>query len=155
MARMKHSELAAKLVVEGALAAFAGTLRGQLPVKPTVLTDDVAQALGLPPSGTTLYYQLDEKGVFFDSAGSRAAVWYSGADAERALGVLEAELKRQYPNTKQVIDADHPEASGMRLRAYDVKIRDGLMATVEVSYSKPGARPPKFSAQVVGMAIKN
>jgi hypothetical protein len=152
---MKHSELAARLVVEGAIAAIAGTVRGQLPVKPTVLNDEQAQALNLPPGGTTLYYELDDKGVFFDSVGSRVAVWYSGADADRALGVLEAELKRHYPNTKQVIDAKHPDASGMRVRAYDVKIRDGLMATVEVSYSEPNVRPPKFSAQVVGMAIKN
>ena len=155
MARIRHSELAAKLVVEGAIAAFAGTVRGQLPVKPEVLTDREAQDLGLPPGGATLYYPLDDKGVFFDTVGSRVAVWYSGADAERAPAVLEAELKRRYPNTKQVVDADHPEVSEMRVRAYDVKIRDGLMATVEVSYSKPGARPPKFSAQVVGMAIKN
>ena len=155
MARMKHSELAAKLVVEGALAAIGGTVRGQLPVKPTTLNDEQAQALGLPAGGTTLYYELDDKGVFFDSVGSRVAVWYSGADADRALAVLDAELKRHYPNTKQVVDADHPDASGMRVRAYDVKIRDGVMATVEVSYSKPGQRPPKFSAQVVGMVIKN
>jgi len=155
MARMRHSELAAKLIVEGAIGALAGTVRGQLPVKPTALNDEQAQALGLPPGGTTLYYELDDKGVFFDTVGSRAAVWYSGADADRALSVLEGELKRQYPNTKQVVDGDHPDASGMRVRAYDVRIRDGLMATVEVSYSKPGQRPPKFSAQVVGMVIKN
>ncbi len=155
MAQVKHSELAARLIVEGAIGAFKGDISGQLPVKPEVLTDREAQDIGLPPGGTTLYYPLGDKGVFFDSAGSRMAVWYSGADADRAPGVLEAELKRRYPNTKQVVDADHPTASGMRMRAYDVKVGDGLLATIEVSYSKPGVRPPKFSATVVGMAIKN
>lgn len=155
MARIKHSELAARLIVEGAIGAFKGDVSGQLPVKPEVLTDREAQDIGLPPGGTTLYYPLDDKGVFFDTAGSRMAVWYSGADADRAPGVLEAELKRRYPNSKQVIDAVHPTASDMRVRAYDVKIGEGLLATIEVSYSKPGVRPAKFSAQIVGMAIKN
>lgn len=155
MAQMKHSELAVRLIVEGALGAFAGTVSGQLPIKPEVLTDREAQDIGLPPGGTTLYYPLGDKGVFFDTAGSRIAVWYSGADADKALGALDAALKRTYADTKQVIDAVHPEVSDMRVRAYDVKLADGLMATVEVSYSKPGVRPPKFSAQIVGMGIKN
>lgn len=155
MAQIKHSELATRLIVEGAIGMFRGDISGQLPVKPEVLSDREAQDLGLPPDGTTLYYPLGEKGVYFDSAGSRMVAWYSGADAERAPAVFETELKRRYPEAKQVIDADHPTASDMRMRAYDVKIGEGLLATIEVSYSKPGARPPKFSAQIVGMAIKN
>lgn len=155
MAQIKHSELATRLIVEGAIGMFKGDISGQLPIKPEVLTDREAHEIGLPPGGTTLYYPLGEKGVFFDSAGSRMVAWYSGADADRAPAVFETELKRRFPHAKQVIDADHPTASDMRMRAYDVKIGEGLLATIEVSYSKPGARPAKFSAQIVGMAVKN
>jgi hypothetical protein len=155
MAQITHSELAVRIIVEGALSAFTETVAGQLPVKPEVLTDSEAQSLGLPPGGTVLYYPLGEKGVFFDMAGSRMAVWYSGADADRALALLDATLKRAHPSAKQVIDAAHPAEHDLRVRAYDVKLSQGLMATVEVTYSKAGVRPPKFSAQIVGMAIKN
>lgn len=155
MAQIKHSELAAQIIVEGALGVFTGGLKGQLPIKPVVLTDDEAQALGLPPDGTVLYYPLGDKGVFFDTLGSRMVVWYSGADADRAPAVFDAELRRKYPATKQVIDAAHPSESDLRIRAYDVKLADGVMATIEVSYTKPNVRPAKFSALVVGMGLKN
>jgi len=156
MARIKHSELATQLVIEGALGVFGGKeLKGQLPVTPHVLSDREAQDVGLPPGGTVLYYPIDSKGVFFDMVGSRAIVWYSGADADRALSLFDSELKRAYPSAKQLVDTAHPDASEMRIRAYDVKLADGMMATVEVSYSKQGVSPPKFSAQVVAMAIKN
>jgi len=156
MAKIKHSELAARIIVEGALGSLKGEQpKGQLPVKPEVLTDREAEDLGLPPGGTVLYYPLADKGVFFDMAGSRMVVWYSGGDAEHGPGVLDAALKRAYSSTKQVIDAAHPTESDLRVRAYDVKLGEGLMATIEVTYTKPGAYPPKFSALVVGMAIKN
>jgi len=156
MAGIKHSELASRIIIEGALGALKGEQpKGQLPVKPEVLTDREAQDLGLPPGGTVLYYPLAEKGVFFDMAGSRMVVWFSGGDAERAPDAFDAALKRAHPGAKQVIDAAHPAESDLRVRAYDVKLAEGLMATIEVTYTKPGAHLPKFSALVVGMAIKN
>ncbi|MBC7768962.1 MAG: hypothetical protein H7124_09255 [Phycisphaerales bacterium] len=154
--KIKHSELAARIIVEGALTILQGkTPPGQLPVKPEVLSDREAEDLGLPPGGTVLCYPLGEKGVFFDMVGSRMVVWYNGADADRATGVLDAALKKAYPSTKLVIDAEHPQQSDLRVRAYDVKLSEGLMATIEVSYAKPGAYAAKFSAIVVGMAIKH
>jgi len=153
---IKHSELAARIVVEGALTVLQGkTPSGQLPVKPEVLTDKEAQDLGLPPGGTVLCYPMAQTPVFFDMAGPRMVVWYSGADADRAVDVFDKTLKRSYPDNKMVIDAEHPQQSDLRVRAYDVKLGDGMMATVEVSYSKAGAHKPKFSAIIVGMAIKN
>ena len=157
MAKIKHSELASMLIIDGSLRVLKGEqLSGQVPVKPEVLSDREAQDIGLPPGGTVLCYPLGDKPVFFDMAGSRMVVWYSGADADRAVAHLDAELKRTYPGgVKQVVDAEHPQESDLRIRAYDVKLAEGLMATIEVSYSKPGAHTPKFSALIVGMAIKN
>ncbi|HYD89704.1 MAG TPA: hypothetical protein VEA80_19640 [Vitreimonas sp.] len=153
---IKHSELASRIVVEGALTVLQGkNPRGQLPVKPEVLTDREAQDLGMPPGGTVLCYPLGQTPVFFDMAGSRMVVWYSGADADRAVDVFDKTLKQSYPGNKMVIDAEHPQESDLRVRAYDVKLGEGMMATIEVSYSKPNAHKPKFSAIIVGMAIKN
>lgn len=153
---IKHSELAARIVIEGALTALKGqTPRGQLPVKPEVLTDDEAQRMGLPPGGTVLCYPLGQTPVFFDMEASRMSVWYSGADADRALEVFDKALKQAYPVAKLVIDAEHPQESDLRVRAYDVKLDDGLMTTIEVSYPRANAHKPKFSAIIVGMAIKN
>lgn len=155
MANITHRELATRLVIDAALGGIAGTVKGQLPVSPTILTDESARALGMPSGTTAIYYPLGDKGVFFDIAGSRIAVWYSGADADRAPALLDSELKRAYPQSKQVKDEVHPEESSQRLRLYDVKLGDGRMANVEVSYSKPGQQPPKFGVQIVALAIKN
>lgn len=155
MANLTHRELASRLVIDAALGGIAGTVSGQLPIEPTVLTDESARMLGMPTGTTALYYPLGEKGVFFDIAASRIAVWYSGADADRAAAHLDAELKRAYPQAKQVKDEQHPDESGLRVRLYDVKLGQGRMANVEVSYSKPGERMPKFGVQIVALAIKN
>ncbi|MCC6193334.1 MAG: hypothetical protein IT518_02605 [Burkholderiales bacterium] len=155
MANITHRELAARLVIDAALRGMDGTVSGQLPVSPTVLTDESARVLGMPTGTTALHYQIGERGVFFDIAGSRIAVWYSGADADRAPAHLDAELKRAYPQAQQVKDEPHPEESSQRVRRYDVKLGQGRMANVEVSYSKPGERTPKFGVQIVALAIKN
>lgn len=155
MAAITHSELAVRIVVDGALAAATDTISGQLPIKPVILSDEQARDLGLPGGGLVLYYALGERtGVFFDSAGARMMVWFSGGDAERAPQLLDQELKRAYRDLKQVVDADNPKESSMRVRAYDVMLGNGRMATIEVSYTKPGVKPPRFSAQIVNMAIK-
>lgn len=153
---IKHSEFAARIVVEGALNVLQGKdPPGQLPVTPDVLTDRQAQDMGLPPGGTVLCYPLGASPLFFDMAGTRMVVWYSGADADKAADVLDRALKQAYPAIKMLIDVDHPKESDLRVRAYDVKLGEGLMATIEVSYPRPGAYKPKFSAIIVGMAIKN
>jgi hypothetical protein len=155
MASLTHSELAVRIVTEGALAAITGTVSGQLPIKPVVLNSQQARDMGLPSDGLVLYYPLGERtGVYFDSAGARMLVWFSGGDADRAPAHLDQTLRRLYRDAKQVIDADHPGDQALRLRAYDVLLGNGRMATIEVSYSKPGVSPARFSAQIVGMAIK-
>jgi hypothetical protein len=156
MAKITHSELATRLIVEGALNAITETVRGRMPIEPVMLSDADAVRLGLPPGGSTLFYPVSgDSGVFFDVTDSRMAAWYSGADADRALALFDKSLRDAHREAKQVADAAHPDDSSMRLRAYDVKLGNGRMATIEVSYSKPGVKPPKFSATVVAMALKN
>jgi hypothetical protein len=47
-----QSEIAAKLIVEAAVGAIAGDVRGQLGIAPVVLSERQCADLGLPP-GTT------------------------------------------------------------------------------------------------------
>jgi hypothetical protein len=155
MTGITHRELAARLVVEAALGGMDGTVSGQLPIQPVPLSDHVGRMLGMPLGTTALHYPIGDSGVFFDIAASRIAVWYSGADADRAPAQLEAALKRAYPQTKQIKDEPHPEESSQRVRLYDVRLGQGRMANVEVNYSKPGERTPKFGVTVIALAIKN
>lgn len=154
MATPTHSELAAKLI-EGTLGAIGGTLRGQLPIVPSVLSDAQRQDLGIEPGeGETLFYQLSKSGVFVDVTGSRATIWFSGADSDRALGAVDSMLKRAYPKAKQAKDEADARDTALRVRTYDVTVGNGKMATVEVSYPA-GKQSQKFVAQVIAMHVKN
>jgi len=155
MSKLSPSELAARIVTEGALPSITQTVRGQLPIEPVVLTDSEAAQLGLAEGGTTLLYRLGDTNVFFDMAVSRMIVWFSGGDAHKALATLEGALKRTYPQAKQAADEAHPNESGMRMRSFDVKLADGQAAIVEASYPEPNQRPGRFAVQVTAMAIKN
>lgn len=156
MAALTHSELAAKLIVEGAVGVIAGTVKGKLPVEPMILTEREASDLGIPPgAGAPMFYPVGKSGVFFDVLWSRMAVWYTGADAERAPAVVEAMLKKAYPAAKMGADRDDPDAPGTHLRVFDVPLPDSKLATIEMRFSKPGAAQPRFSAQIIVMGVKN
>lgn len=155
MARITQSELAARLVVEACLPAITETVRGELPIEPVLLTDSEAARFGLAEGGTTLLYPLGDSGVFFDMAVSRMMVWFSGGDADKALPTLEAMLKKKYPQATLGGEGPHPENSSLRVRNYDVKLGNGRVATLEISYPVKGAHPPRFAVQVIAMALKN
>ena len=151
----KHSEVVAQLVVEAAIAGIAGTVRGKFPIAPMVLNQQQCAELGLPPGSDTMFYPLDRSGVFYDVDEARSTIWYTGADAPRALMTVEHALKRAYPDARQAKDEDDPREAEMRVRTYDVKLPQGRLAVVQLSYPTANSRAPKFVAQVTAMVVKN
>ena len=151
---MKPSEAVAQLVVEAAIAGIAGTVRGKFPIAPVILNAQQCGELGLPPGSNTMFYPLDKAGVFYDVDEARSTIWYTGADATKALSAVEHAVTRAYPAAKQSKDEDDPREADMRLRTYDVKLPQGRLAIVQLSYPTPHSRTPKFVAQVTGMVVK-
>src|SRR5690349_6197872 len=130
---MKPSEAVAQLVVEAAIAGVAGTVRGKFPIAPVILNAQQCGELGLPPGSNTMFYPLDKSGVFYDVDDARSTIWYSGADAPRALSTVEAAVLRAYPSAKQAMDENDPREADMRVRTYDVKLPQGRLAIVQLS----------------------
>ena len=150
----KQSEIAAKLIVEAAVGVIAGTVSGQLGIAPIVLSERQLRDLGLPPDGTTMFYPAGDSGVFFDADEARLTIWFDGPDAARALGVVEAALKKGYPQAKQAKDEPDEREPGLRVRSYDLRFDNGRLATIDLGYPPAGAREAKFVAQVTGMTKK-
>jgi hypothetical protein len=150
----KHSEVVAQLVVEAAIAGIAGTVRGKFPIAPVILNAQQCGELGLPPGSNTMFYPVDKSGVFYDIDEARSTIWYTGADAAKALPTVENAVTRAYPSAKQSKDEDDPREANMRVRTYDVKLPQGRLAIVQLSYPTPQSRAPKFVAQVTGMVVK-
>jgi len=150
----KHSEVVAQLVVEAAIAGIAGTVRGKFPIAPVILNAEQCGELGLPPGSNTMFYPLDKSGVFYDVDEARSTIWYTGADASKALSAVENAVLRAYPTAKQAKDDTDAREADMRVRTYDVKLPQGRLAIVQLSYPTPQSRAPKFVAQVTGMVIK-
>jgi hypothetical protein len=150
----KHSEVVAQLVVEAAIAGIAGTVRGKFPIAPVILNAQQCGDLGLPPGSNTMFYPLDQSGVFYDVDEARSTIWYSGADSVRALPVVETAVMKAYREATQAKDELDPREGDMRVRTYDVKLPQGRLAIVQLSYPTPQSRAPKFVAQVTGMVVK-
>ena len=83
-------------------------MRGKFPIAPVVLNAQQCGELGLPPGSNTMFYPLDKTGVFYDVDETRSTIWFSGADATKALPTVENAVKRAYPNAKQAKDEDDP-----------------------------------------------
>ena len=141
-----HAELAAKLVTEFCLPAIEGKVQGALPIKGHVLPEaDRAKILGghgldWEKGGFTAVYPIDRQGVFVDMGGAVSRVFFTGADCERGLQVLEASLKAAYPQAKQTEDKARPGSKGLRARAYRIEFDPARLASVEVAYPAPGAK---------------
>jgi hypothetical protein len=153
---LPHSQLAAKLVVDGVLPYIEGNVQGQMPMPPIQLDDMKRHGLGLKPGGKTLFYALSHSGVFFDMNGSTAEVFYADEDYQQALGALDAALKRKYPNARQISDGPHPRERDYRLRAWEVPLGSlGRVALVEAFDPVKGGKSRKFIARVVAHTRKN
>lgn len=152
---MKHSEVAAKLAVEGAVAAIGGTVKGKLGLTPRVLGSAEKADLGMVDVGDTLFYPVGETGVFFHTDGAYTTIWYAGADYDKGLSALEAQMKRNQPTAKLAKDEAHAEESGFNIRTYDIKLQNNHLAILDVIYAKGRVKSPKFMIRVTAMARQN
>lgn len=150
-----HGQVAAKLIVDGALANMAGS--AQKPDVQGVKLDEGRRAkLGLAPGGTTLYYEIVEKsGVFVDLAGSTTSIWFRDAEGYDALPTFEAMLHRAFPEARQVDDKANPADETTRLRTYDVPLAADRVAVVDVAYAPQGYQARSFFARINAYAIRD
>lgn len=154
-AKLTHSQLATKLVVEGCLAYVAGNVQGKLPVQATQLTDLERADIGLKQGGQTYFYTVLPTGVFFNMHGPEASVWFQEADSDRALAGLDAALKQAYKRVRQISDDAHPQQADARLRSYEVDFGNSRVALLNVEYPRPGTPPRRFFAHITALARKN
>jgi hypothetical protein len=159
MAKMKHSEVAARLAVEGAVSAIGGTTRGQLGITPRQLTSNDKIDLGMLDIGPTLFYELDQGGVFLQSDGAHTTIWYGGGngggDCDKGITALDAQVKKLYPDAKQSKDEAHASEPNMRIRTYDIKLPGNHLAIVDAIYPSGRSQNPKFMIRVTAMARQN
>jgi hypothetical protein len=155
MAQMKHSEVAAKLAIEGAVAAIGGTVKGQIGLTPRVLGRHEKIDLGMADIGDTLFYEVGDSGVFFHTDGAYTTIWYTGADYDKGLAALEAQIKRHQPSAKLAKEEPHAEEQGFSIRTYDIKLQNNHLAIVDVIYAKDRVQEPRFMIRVTAMARQN
>jgi hypothetical protein len=153
--QMKHSEVAAKLAIEGAVAAIGGMVKGQLGMTPRVLGPNEKLDLGMADIGDTLFYEVGDTGVFFHSDGAHTTIWYVGADSDKGLAALETQIKRNQPGAKISSDEAHKEEAGFNMRTYDIKLPNNHLAIVDVIYATGRVQQPRFMIRVTAMARQN
>lgn len=154
MAHLKHSEVAAKLAIEGVVAALGGAVKGQLGVTPKALGPSERADLGVADVGDLLFYPVAETGVFFHNDGPFTTIWYGGADCASAIGALDAMVRRNHPKAKQVSDNPHKTEPGFNQRTYDIQLDNGKLAMVEAVYPTGRVVNPKFSVRVTAFSKK-
>lgn len=155
MAKFKHSEVAAKLAVEGAVAAIGGTVKGTLGLTPKVLGSQEKADLGMMDVGDTLFYPVDDSGVFFHTDGAFTTIWFAGGDFNNGLSALDALIKKNYPEAKRVKDEPHADQAGYNLRTYDVRLPGNHLAIVDTIYVSGRTAEKKFMIRVTAMARQN
>lgn len=152
---MKHSEVAAKLAVEGAVAAIGGTVKGTLGMTPRVITPQEKAELGMADIGDTLFYAVGEGGVFFHTDGAFTTIWFAGGDYDKGVQALDSLVKKHYPDAKRVKDEPHAEQPGYNLRTYDIRLPGNHLAIVDSIYVTRSDADKKFMIRVTAMARQN
>lgn len=153
--KLTHSQIAAAIVVDGALAHVAGNVKGQMPIEGMEVTMLQRADLGLAQGGKTFFYPVDSSGVFFDMNGAVASVFFADADYDEALPTIETAMKRAFPKAKQIKDSAHPRKEKFRYRAYEVDAGNGRLALVEFDVPTAAAPQKRFEARVIAQARKN
>lgn len=152
---MKHSEVAAKLAIEGAVAAIGGSVKGALGLTPRVIGAKEKADLGIADEGQTLFYEVGDGGVFFHTDGAFTTIWFGGGDNGKGIDALDAAVKRSHPDAKRVKDEAHATEAGMRLRTYDIRLQQNHLAIVDAIYPSGPTQNPKFLIRVTAMARQN
>ncbi len=152
---MKHSEVAVKLAIEGAVSAIAGTVKGELGLRPRLLGPQEKADLGMAEVGETLFYEVGDSGVFFHTDGAFTTIWYAGGDYAKGIDALDAAIKRKFPDAKRAKDEEHETEPGLRLRTYDIRLPNTQRAIVDTIY--PSGRTDKntFMIRFTAMARQN
>ncbi len=153
-AALTHSELAAKLVVEGSLAFIAGNVQGKMPIEPITLSELERADIKLQQGGTTLFYPLPPTGVFLDMHGAQAVVWFTEADYTRGLQTLEAAMKAAFPRVKQLKDEASPSEKDVRVRSFEVDFGNKRLALVNAEYGGSRAEKKRFIVRVIAQVRK-
>ncbi len=152
---MKHSEVATRLAIEGAVAAIAGTVSGSIGIAPKRLGPSEKIDLGMADVGETLFYSVGETGVFFHTDGAFTTIWYLGADYDKAADILDRAIKKFYPEAKRVKDEPHESERNFKLRTYDIKLPNNHLAVVDTIFPSGRVDNPKFMIRVTAMARQN
>jgi len=153
MAKHKASDVAAKLAIEGAVAALAGTVKGTLGLTPRQLSEREKIDLAMTNEGVTLYYELDGgDGVFLHNDNAFTTIWYGGPDASNGIAALDALIQRLQPQAKQAKDGPHATEQGFNQRTYDIKLANDMLAIVDAIYPVARVQNPKFMVRVTAMA---
>ena len=147
--KLTHSELAAKLVVEGSLDKIAGKAKGKFPIEGVRLDDQQRASFGRQPGGSTLFYAIEPNGVFMDFHGAATTVWFTNADSSDALKLFEKALKKSYPKAVQREDKTSPDDEWTRHRSYDVPLSKERAAVVDVAYPAPNAQAKGFLVRIL------
>lgn len=155
MSQLTHSQVAATIVVDGALAHIAGNVKSKMPVQGMEVTMLQRADLGLAQGGVTFFYPVDSSGVFFDMNGAVGSVFFADADYDEALSTIETAMKRAYPKVKQIKDGLHPRKEKFNYRAYEVDTGNGSLALVEFDVPTAAAQQKRFEARVIAQARKN
>ena len=153
--KLTHSQLAAIIVVEGALANIADAVEGKMPIPAMRVSTLQRLDMGLPQGGATMFYPLDGDGVFLDLHGAVASVFYANNDYDRAAPAIESAVKQAYPKTKQIKDGLHPQKEKYNFRAYEVDVGNGRLALVEFDIPTAAAKQKRFEARIIAQVRKN
>lgn len=150
-----QSEVAAKLAVDGAVAAIGGTVTGALGLTPRIVGAQEKADLGVAEDGQTLFYDVGAGGVFLHSNGVVTTIWYADGDREKGILVLDAAVKRAHPDAKCVKDEAHPTEPSLRLRTYDIRLQQDQLAVVDAIYPSDATPNLQFMIRVTAMARQN
>jgi hypothetical protein len=152
---VKHSEVAAKLAIEGAVAAIGGTVKGTLGLTPRVLGANEKSELGMANVGDTLFYPVGDSGVFFHTDGAFTTIWFAGGDYDKGIQALDGLVKKNYPDAKRIKDEPHSEQRGYNLRTYDIRLPGNHLAIVDSIYVTRSDAEKRFMIRVTAMARQN
>ncbi|MBX3428121.1 MAG: hypothetical protein KF779_00910 [Hyphomonadaceae bacterium] len=152
---MRESEVAAKLAIEGAVAAIDGSVKGKLGIKPRVLGPSEKAEIGMSDIGDTLFYEVGDGGVLFHSDGAFTTVWFANGDYDKGVTTLDKLIKKHYPGAKMVKDEPHETEPGLKTRTYDIRLAGNHLAIVDTVYVAGVTAMKRFMIRVTAMARQN